>query len=170
MFKLTDSRWSNLRHAYGNASDIPPLLKQLRSFPEHSDYRSEPYFSLWSSLCHQGDVYTGSYAALPHVVAAIEAAPDIANWSALLLANSIEIGRLRGNGPQIPDELRQAYRDAVKRLPSAGILLAADRSDELTSRVAAATIPTSMGLYELADGILSLEPELVEKLIDGAYD
>ena len=23
---------------------------------------------LWSSLCHEGDVYTASYAAVPHIV------------------------------------------------------------------------------------------------------
>lgn len=30
MLSLESSRWSALEHAYGQASDIPPLLRQLQ--------------------------------------------------------------------------------------------------------------------------------------------
>ena len=66
-----DERWSALEHAYGEASDIPVLLRQLANFPPHEDHRAEPYFSLWSALCHQGDVYSASYAAVPEIISLI---------------------------------------------------------------------------------------------------
>ena len=62
LLDLDDGGWAQLEHAYGSAADIPALLRQLRSFPPGRDYQSEPYFSLWSALCHQGEVYTASYA------------------------------------------------------------------------------------------------------------
>ena len=53
---LDSPRWPELNHAYGKASDIPALLRQLDSFPP-SGPDDEPWFSLWSALAHQGDVY-----------------------------------------------------------------------------------------------------------------
>jgi hypothetical protein len=70
------------------------------------DYRSEPYFSLWSALCHQGDAYTASYAAVPHLVDVLLAAPSPAHDSTLQLVVCIEIARARGDGPELPTELQ----------------------------------------------------------------
>ncbi len=69
MLSLEDARWADLRHAYGSAGDIPSLLRTLSDdcSPSRSS-NAEPWFSLWSSLCHQGNVYTASYAAVPHLV------------------------------------------------------------------------------------------------------
>jgi hypothetical protein len=77
MLSLDSSRWGELRHAYGPASDIPPLLQQLQSLPD-STGESEPWFTLWSSLAHQGDVHSASFAAVPHVVDALAAQPSAA--------------------------------------------------------------------------------------------
>ena len=64
MLGLDDPRWTELRHAYGTASDTPNVLRQLRSTSVSTD-REEPWFTLWSSLAHQGDVYSASFAACP---------------------------------------------------------------------------------------------------------
>jgi hypothetical protein len=69
MLDLSSSRWSELRHAYGSAADIPNLLRQVEHAPPQENYKSEPWYSIWSALCHQGDVYTATYAAMPHIVA-----------------------------------------------------------------------------------------------------
>src|SRR4051812_40379348 len=66
MLALDSPRWGELTHAYGEASDIPALLRRLKTAPPPTDYRSEPWFTLWSALCHQNDVYIASYAAIPH--------------------------------------------------------------------------------------------------------
>lgn len=52
--------WTNLRHAYGSAGDVPDLLNSLT--PDPAD---EVWGELWSRICHQGSVYSASFAALP---------------------------------------------------------------------------------------------------------
>jgi hypothetical protein len=74
-------RWSNLQHAYGSASDVPGLLRRLEVLPASSG-TDEPWFSLWSSLAHQGDVYSASFAAVPHVVRALSTAPVLTSPNA----------------------------------------------------------------------------------------
>ncbi len=78
MLSLESPRWSELQHAYGPASDIPALLAQLGMVPSSTD-GSEPWFTLWSALAHEGDVYSASFAAVPHVVHALACAPDKAD-------------------------------------------------------------------------------------------
>jgi hypothetical protein len=63
---LDDTRgWADLKHAYGSAGDIPHLMQQLLALSASSG-RDEPWFSPWSALAHQGDVYSASFAAVPH--------------------------------------------------------------------------------------------------------
>jgi hypothetical protein len=52
--------WTSLRHAYGTAADVPALLNNLS--PDPAD---EVWGELWSRICHQGSVYSASFAALP---------------------------------------------------------------------------------------------------------
>jgi hypothetical protein len=52
--------WTQLRHAYGSAEDLPDLLREMSPDP------SAPVWNeLWSCLCHQDTVYSASFAALP---------------------------------------------------------------------------------------------------------
>lgn len=166
MVALDDKRWSELDHAYGKATDIPRLLRDLADFPPHDSPASEPYVSLWSSLCHQGDVYTASYAAVPHVVQMIAGAPRRAHWSALLLVTSIEIARANGNGPPMPDELLGAYAAALQRLPQVLAATAEREWDESFVRTAAATLAVARGQPALAEAILDLEPDVVSEFAD----
>ena len=75
MLELSSPRWSELRDAYGSAATIPALLRQLSVLPGDTG-NTEPWFNLWSALAHQGDVYPASFAAVPHVIAAIASAPE----------------------------------------------------------------------------------------------
>jgi hypothetical protein len=121
--------WSSLNHAYGPASDIPQLLLQLRTAPApSSSYKDEPWFSLWRALCHQGDVYTASFAALPELVRiAADREPDAA-VGCLYLAAIIELARHNVTAPAVPAQLQEAYRRGVSeaqalvlRVPTAGL-------------------------------------------------
>jgi len=58
---MTD--WSTFRHAYGDASDVPALLDGLS--PDPND---DSWGEVWSRLCHQGTVYSASFAALPRLL------------------------------------------------------------------------------------------------------
>ena len=75
MLELSSPLWSELSDAYGSAAKIPELLRQLSAFPS-DDGSSELWFSLWSALAHQGDVHSASFAAVPHVIAAIASSPE----------------------------------------------------------------------------------------------
>jgi hypothetical protein len=113
--------WSALDHAYGAADDIPALLRQARAAPAPRDYRDEPWFSLWSALCHQGDVFTASYAAVPELVATAEARRSDARAACecLYMAAIIELERAASEGsrppPPMPLNLAARYREAVQR-------------------------------------------------------
>lgn len=166
MLDLDDARWAELQHAYGSAADIPPLLRELAAFPPDGGADAEPYFSLWSALCHQGDVYQASYAAVPHIIQMMEAAPGGAPWSPLALVTSIEIARVKGNGPELDGDLMPAYQAALKRLPALLSALALQEWDELFARVAAASLAAAKGHVTLAEAILELEPDLVPDFLD----
>lgn len=60
---LDQMDWSRLRHAYGSAEDIPALLRDLASPVEKTAAEAEQ--ELWSSIVHQGTVYTATAAAVP---------------------------------------------------------------------------------------------------------
>jgi len=45
MLQLDDGRWSELTHAYGAASDIPHLLRQLVESPRQMGPNDEPWFT-----------------------------------------------------------------------------------------------------------------------------
>ena len=111
--------WSKLHHAYGIATDIPALLNQARRAPAGKSYQDEPWFSLWSALCHQGDVYTASYAALPELLAIADARQQdcAAASECVILAGMIELERAAPEDrspPPVPHTLSAAYHAALQ--------------------------------------------------------
>ena len=142
MLALSDSRWSSYTHAYGPAEDIPALLSRARDDTRPAQ-PGTPWFDLWSALCHQGDTYTASYAAVPHLV---QLAPDHLkrrSYDALFLTACIELARLEGQGPSIPPALAAAYREAIHRareLAEANILSAWNADADEAIRASAAAL------------------------------
>jgi len=111
---LDSDAWGELRHAYGSAADIPALLRQLPSAPIKSrESESEPWFSLWSALCHQSDVYEASFAAVPHIIAAAARRAPSGRSEYLFLAGTIESMRHKASSPSIPADLERAYVEAL---------------------------------------------------------
>jgi len=133
----------------------------VRAFPPARDSRSEPYFSLWSALCHQGDVYTASYAAVPHLVEALLASPSPVYHSPLQLVICIEIARANGRGPVVPGGLAASYSAALRRLPEIVRAMTSSTWDEGLCRVAAAALAVANGHARLAEAILELDPGLL---------
>src|SRR5882762_7704275 len=109
------SRWSALSHAYGPATDTPGLLQQLSSLPS-SGGRAEPWFTLWSALAHQGDVYSASFAAVPHVVEALATNPSEADQSFFQFPAWVEICRAKSR-IEVPEDLKQSYFESLALLP-----------------------------------------------------
>ncbi|WP_282610661.1 hypothetical protein [Pelagibius sp. Alg239-R121] len=166
MIELTSGRWQELSHAYGPASDIPDLLASLASCPKYTDWRSEPYFSLWSALCHQGEVYTASYAAVPHVIQIALHNPGNAHWDFILLPTSIELARTDERGPEVPADLSDSYFAASKQLPEviAGMQKFQSSNDFAIS--AAAGIAVAGGHASLAKAILELSPDVIPDFLE----
>jgi len=165
MLALSSPRWSELRHAYGAASDIPPLLEQLEAEPNrvHTDCRDEPWFSLWSSLCHQGDVYSASYATVAHLIRIAASIPDVPVVNYFVLPTSIEVARLLGYGPPPPPDLAADYSSALQQLHDLAYRLASIAWDEVLSRAIAAALVVTKGYAFLADTILELSPEAIKE-------
>ncbi|MEZ5427094.1 MAG: hypothetical protein R2747_12565 [Pyrinomonadaceae bacterium] len=167
MIELSENVWRQLEHAYGEASDIPSLLKQLSEYPVYESYKSEPYFSLWSALCHQGDVYSASYAAVPHIVRLLVQNPDRATVDYVLLPICIEIARLNGNGPEINTEVEESYFSSLKEIIQ--IMPQVSVRDEGDVRVLAAAVAVVNGNASLGDAILELSNDVLEEFSEWFY-
>jgi hypothetical protein len=55
--------WSKLNHAYGEASDIPALIRSLLS--NDKKVRDGAMYELCGNILHQGTVYEASSYAVP---------------------------------------------------------------------------------------------------------
>lgn len=167
MIELDDPRWSKLSHAYGNAADIPELLRQLaHATGPNTGYDSEPWFRLWSSLCHQGDVYDASYAALPHIVEIAFNATGPIDFSFFQLPAAIEIARGSGKGPPVPADLVHAYGDALSRLAQCVVQYLHEDWDEPTLLSAMSALAVAKGHQRVAEAVMNLDDDLITKLID----
>lgn len=154
MLSLESARWSELEHAYGHATDIPSLLRRLRDLPS-SIGESEPWVSLWSALAHQGDVYSATFAAVPHVVDALASAPVKADASFFHFPAWVEICRARRE-TQIPTDLAADYFAALKRLPALVAEAGPERNDPDFVACATAAVAATLGQHAMAEVILEL--------------
>lgn len=171
MLPLDDPHWGNLQHAYGAASDIPALLRALAlSAGPKSGYKDEPWFSLWSSLCHQGDVYSASYAAVPHIVKiACETEMPI-DFSFFQLPAAVEVARRTGHGPDIPDDYAKDYHLAVTRLGECVSLHRNDPWDRSMLLSAAAAQAVAKGHIDIAEALLNLDDDWIRKINSLEFD
>lgn len=113
MLSLNDPDWRELEHAYGQAGNVPDLLRQLEHSPEpQGSYRDEPWFSLWSSLCHQGDVYSASYAAVPHVVRICLGTAGPVDQSFFQFPACVEVARSNGRVACFPELVPGVRRES----------------------------------------------------------
>jgi hypothetical protein len=159
MLSLNSPLWKEFTHAYGSAADIPGLLEQLKTAGPQEEYDSEPWFSLWSALCHQYDVYTASYAAMPHIVAIASSKPAHARLDHLFLATSIEAFRHLADAPPIPAELQDAYQQAIQQASKLILECLRLTWPEADYRILLAALAISRGHPRLGNGIFELGEE-----------
>lgn len=168
MLSLESPRWSELRHAYGQASDIPALLKQLAEVPDSSDDK-EPWFTLWSSLAHQGDVYPASFAAVPHVVQALSSSPLKADFTYFQFPAWVEICR-RKNNVTIPEDIAPSYFEALSRLPALVAAASAREWDADFLSCALSAIAAAKGQPTVAEAVQELSPEVAEEFMQWFFE
>ena len=165
MLLLDDPRWHQLQHAYGAAADIPPMLRALELSPGPAlDSQAEPWFSLWSSLCHQDDVYTASYAAVPHIVRIAGTTVTPIDFSFFLLPTAIEVARRAGRGPAIPEECAEPYHAAITDLGESVSAHRQEPWDQSMLLAAAAAQAVAKGHVDVAEALINLDDNWIGKI------
>lgn len=155
--------WGQLEHAYGSAEDVPALLSQLSSFPDESLSDQEPWFSLWSSLFHQGNIYSASFAAVPEIVRHLQASPHQATLSFFALPSSIEIARAKNSVP-VPSEVSTAYFKSIRALGALAEGWANSKHDGHIAQAAVAAFAVSVGQHGYAELTLEIPPEEIQEV------
>lgn len=156
--------WNDLNHAYGTAGDIPALLEALRVFPVEGSPEDEPWHSLWSSLCHQGDVYPASFAAVVEIDRILAHDPSRATPGFFALPAHIEVARV-ARGVVVPSEMSTAYGTALEGLQRSASEQLLRRPDAEIGAAALALIAAVSGQIRYAELLLTLsEPEVDEML------
>lgn len=151
---MTD--WSRLSHAYGSAEDIPALLDQIASDPA-----SERWTDLWSALCHQGSVYSASFAALPWLVRVASTDDRDQAVSALTLAGAIVAGADQPHGAGDVRVKHAAEMATLLSLTNERLRTAADSSEYVHLLEAVLSFEGVVGWSEdLAWGITNEEYEV----------
>ncbi|MEV5983149.1 hypothetical protein [Streptomyces sp. NPDC052114] len=105
--EIDDIDWAALEHAYGTADDVPGLLRAAGS--ADARVREDAVEELFSSLCHQGSVYSATVAAVPFVARlALDGTGDRLSMLWLLHGAATGSGR----------EYRQVRRAVAGTLPT----------------------------------------------------
>ena len=109
MLPLDSPRWNELKQAYGTAEDIPVLIQTLAAEPG-PDHWNE----LWGYLCHQGSVYSATYAAFPHLVEIARSRPaggrlDLIHFLGFVAAHRDDTALL----PEFREEYERALPEAA---------------------------------------------------------
>jgi hypothetical protein len=159
---LTD--WSTLQHAYGQADDIPPLLHRLSLDPTPKNPNDEPWFSLWSALRHQGDVYSASYVAVPQIVRIGLTVRGPIDSGFFMLPACIEIARSIGRGPTLSDAATGPYLLALRQLHDCAYAHSDDPWDSDMTQSIAAALAASKGQIELAQALVNLDRDIIYKI------
>jgi hypothetical protein len=171
MLCLDDPHWNDLQHAYGGAGDVPTLLRTLASSPgPKATDQDEPWFSLWSNLCHQGDAYTASYAVVPHMVQIASQVAGPVDCGFFQLPAAIEVARRTGRGPGIPAALVNAYRLSIERLMEIVSLQRHHAWDQPMLLSAAAAQAVAKGHIDVAEALLNLDTDWISRVNRGECD
>ena len=148
--------WHTLQHAYGAAVDVPGLLERIGSFPAEPDWQAEPWFSLWSALYHQGDIYSASIAAVPQIVSALAAAPGKATLSFYLLPTSIAVAD-DANPVSVVPEIRRSFSKALLDLGAIASVALPSITDPHIAKAAQAAVLVSAGDFQQAGDLLEAD-------------
>lgn len=121
---------------------------------------------LWSSLAHQGDIYSASFAAVPHVVRILAGLPpDTQKAEFFHFPAWVEICRQRKNIP-VPQALASDYYSALNKLPALVASAASQPWDEAFVRAVLAAIAAAKGYCSVAEAALELSPKVADEFLE----
>lgn len=117
MLPLDSKRWAELYHAYGNASDVPEMIRKLRRTGEQERWINFLWDEIGGSLCHQGTVYTATYAIVPYLVKLLRFTDEFQKFNLIAL-----LGWIAGSRDRVasPADLEADYKDSIKTVAGIG--------------------------------------------------
>ena len=137
------------------------MITELKNAPYPKVYTDEPWFTLWSSLCHQGSVYTGSYAAVPYLIDIAQSKDSKYQLKFIDLIASIHCFRTAKGQDRIPEQLIESYNLAIEQsLNLSYELIKLPLSEPETLKSLLAAIATFKGNNELGAMLYWLETEI----------
>ena len=154
---LSKTDWASLAHAYGSAENIPAWLRDAETDTRGGHVPGSAWFSLWSALCHQGDSYIASYAAVPHLIRLAALPAYRRSYDPIFLAACIEVSRLEGRGPELDLDSSASYREALlqgKELATLALELPVDKD---AKKVFEGCVPAFAGDHRAARAIWDKE-------------
>jgi hypothetical protein len=158
VLSLDDKRWSDLTGGYGTRFDPRSLLEKL----EAGNGLAAAWHDCWDQLHHQGDVGTASYAAVPHIVR-IYRKNGLLDWNAYAIVAVVELARLKGANPGVPEWIEDEYFRAIQELAEIG-------ATEILRAQTQEAVRAILGVLAIAKGLRThgrfliefSEPELLE--------
>ena len=150
--------WEELTHAYGNAGDIPALLELSETAVGAGSYDAQPWYKLWSSLCHQGDVYSASLAACPHLMRVAEMREGTEKIELVLLLASILLEVELKGIPNAPKEVMDAYLVCVGKASSLLSSALNDVTDRSYVTAILGAIAAINGQSQIGDELANADP------------
>ena len=159
MLSLDSPRWAELMQAYGTAEDVPRLLEALACIGRE-EARAEVWFALWRTLHRPGEAFTASYAAAPHLLAIGAGFGLRERAEAAHLLTRIETSRREPNSAPVPNDLVEAYAQAVDSLPAFVAQVASEPWPAELAQILAAAVLAGKRQPELARSVLELHRAL----------
>lgn len=156
MLPIESPRWGDLAQAFGSAEDVPRLLSALGEMDEPA--RRELWLGLWATLWRDGQVFSASFAALPHLVTFAGRVSAAERARALHLVGAIAVGRERPDAPPMPPDLAAAYDEGIARIPALIAAAMGEPWDADTTQVLAGVLAIAKGHRGFGNAVLALEP------------
>ena len=165
MIDLDDPIWITLRHAGGDASHYPNVLRRVKQLAQTSVAPDDELLEdLWD-ICHQFSTYDATLAAIPHLIELCHhTTPDNPIRKTLLDLIACSVACVRSDGTTATPEIEMAFRLSLDRLPTIVIetLPYAQNRTEMCRLLGAYSVSASddalgMLLFELPDGSLQCE-------------
>lgn len=125
--------------------------------------RSRGHFGVRSLT--KGDVYPATFAAVPHVIAALARDPIRADSTFFQFPAWVEICRHK-QGIEIPPDLEAAYLESLSLLPNLVAAASARAWDADFLQCALSAIAAAKGYSKIAEATLELSPDVADDFME----